>query len=123
VTPSRDYVALNVPGLLSRTVKVQDPVDSSKWLPDPTWHEHTKELMAALLFFYRKNKLLKESQNLPPTEQVVLKFSDFTELGQAFLQSGAEDRWLRSFDRPGNRKARSDVRYLEKQLQLIRESR
>jgi len=46
--------------------------------------------------------------------------SDLNDEGQALVQSGADDRWIASFDKPGNTKPPSDLSSLKIELDSIR---
>jgi hypothetical protein len=116
VTQSNDFVVYNMPGMLSREVRKPDPFDPTKWVRDEAWYESIREKMATLFTFYRSHGLLRHADSLPAVDKVVLNFSDFSELGQRFIRSGAADRWLASFDRPGSRRGATDDSYLERQL-------
>ena len=112
----KDFIVEDMPGMLSRVARILDPNDSEKWIVDDTWKVSRKQMMSALFEFYKTHGLLRSPESLPDVEKIILKLSDFTELGQRFIMSAATHRWLKSFDRPGTKKKYSDVSYLEKQL-------
>ena len=107
---------------MGREVTRPDERNPSKWIRDEIWYESVRRQFFALFQFYQDHRLLKVPvvRELGDTDRVLLRFSDFTREGQAFVMSQAPDRWLASFDRPGSKKAFDDVRYLEKQLARLR---
>ena len=117
-----DYVIYNMPTMLGRSVTCPDPNDQNKWIRDERWYDSVRLQYFALFKFFQDQELLRAPfvAKLSDTDSVVLRFSDLTPEGQAFVKSGADDRWLASFDRPGSKKQRDDVSYLEKQLQKMR---
>jgi hypothetical protein len=115
-----DYSVINMPSMMSRNVLVQDPNNPDNWVRDEAWYEATRATYAALLDFFKSNNLLKVDVETPRIDDVVLKLSDLNEEGQQLVKSGADDRWLASFDRPGSTKSPSDVSALEKALQRLR---
>jgi len=116
MTYPKDFIVYDIPAMLSRDAVLRDPANPSKWVRDDTWYVSVQQHMAALFAFFQAHGLLVEPKRLPSVEQVVLKFSDFSEIGQRFVMTGAAERWLASFDRPGSKKLPSNVTYLEKQL-------
>src|SRR5215469_1890248 len=119
VTSSKDFIVYNMPGMLAAEVTRPDPHHPTKKIRDESWYESVQQKMAALFAFYESHGLLRHADPLPTVDKVVLKFSDFTQLGQRFLMSAASDRWLASFDRPGSKRKPTDVGYLEKQLNKL----
>ena len=114
MTAQRDFTVYNMPQLREREVWRWDSSDPPKRERDETWYLSVRETMSNLFKFFEAHGLLLVP--LLDIDQVVLRFSDFTKVGQTFVKSGAPDRWLGSFDRPGSKKLKSDVSYLEKQL-------
>lgn len=113
-----DYKAMDMPTHLSRSVLRQDPNDYTKWVKDEEWYKRTKIVHKTLLNFYIEHGLLERYVECP-LENVVLMFSDFTNDGRKLLKSGAVDRWLSSFDRPGSRKNLDDTSILDRSLRSI----
>lgn len=111
-----DYKVMDMPTHLGRRALKQDPFDPDKWIRDGEWYQMTKEINRSLYKFFQDNHLIERGLWDNPIEEVVLKLSDFNQLGKNLIRSGAVDKWLGSFDRPGSKKAFSDVRYLEKAL-------
>jgi hypothetical protein len=120
VTKAKDFIAFNVPGMLSRKVTIYDNADPTIGRRDDGWYERVATRYRAVSEFFATNELLRNPEKLPTADQMVLRLSDFTALGQEFVMSGAADRWLASFDRPGSKKKLTDVTYLEKQLLKLR---
>jgi hypothetical protein len=116
-----DYSVFNMPALLNRSVKKQDPLDDSKWIVDESWYREVREMHFALFEFLQENYLV--TRNLVETRddvpQVVVKFSELTDAGKRFIKSGAHDRWLASFDRPGSKREFGNVTYLRDALHKL----
>jgi hypothetical protein len=121
MTEPSDFIVYNMPGMLGRRVVKRDPSDPSKWVRDESWYESVRQQMSALFAFFARNQLLSNPAALPEVEKVVLRMSEFSELGQKFVMSCAADRWLASFDRPGSKKDPTNTAYLEKQLATLRQ--
>ena len=85
-----DFIALNVPGLLSR---YENPTD--------TWQATVLAFTKTQLDLFKAYGLIKDSAQAlsAPLDKVVIRFSDYTEKGQAFVKTGAVDKWLASCDR------------------------
>lgn len=113
---SKDFIVYDMPSMLNRRVTKQDPNDAAKWITDVTWYESVRQKMSTLFAFYRQRGLLRDPSALQETDNVVLRFSDFSEIGRKFLMTTASDKWLASFDKPGSKKDLRDVTYLERQL-------
>ncbi len=113
---NKDFIFLNVPGLLSRYGAASDGN------PD----EYHRNLILAytgtqLKFFQKEGLLLKNLEAVElPVNEVVLKFSNFTEEGQKFIMSGATDKWLQSCDKKGDLAAYQDSSGLHKRLAKFR---
>jgi hypothetical protein len=116
MTNPTDFIVYDMPVMLSRRVTRLDPVDPSKSVRDESWYESVRQKMSTLFSFFEKKGLLRDSGSLAAVQDVVLRFSDFSDRGQRFIMSQAPDKWLASFDRPGSKKKPTDVSYLEKQL-------
>jgi hypothetical protein len=91
-------------------------------VPDEEWRASAREMFFHLFRFLQDNGLVtrKLVRTLADTEDVTVRFGDLTSEGQAFIMSLAAERWLASFDRPGSKKSRDDIRYLETQLKKMR---
>jgi hypothetical protein len=117
-----DFNLYNMPDMFARDVRRQDPMDASKWIRDEEWYSTTREQFYNLFLYLQERQLvvrrLVESRD--DVDRVVLKFSELTDRGQAFVKSRADERWLASFDRPGTKKVPSDWTYLDKQLRKVR---
>ena len=102
-----DYISLNVPGLLARYVN-----------PSPDWRAKVMAFSKTQLDLFRKHKLIREDAEAlhTPVEQVVVRFSDYTPEGQAFVRSGAVDKWLAACDRKGSLQAYEDSAPLERRI-------
>ena len=111
----------NMPAMLRREVYFLD--EGGDRVRDESWYASVRERFFHLFKFYQVHELLKKKvvDTMCDTDSVELFLSDFTEAGQAFLRSQADDRWLASFDRSASKKKSGDVSYLEKQLQKLRQ--
>ena len=116
--PTDDFKLYNVPAAMQRSVLKQDPADTTRWVRDEDWYAETRETYWELFAFMQDQNLLHRVVVTSPldVDDVVMHWSDLTETGQAFVRTNAIDRWLRSFDRPGSKKKRSDVTMLSKAL-------
>lgn len=117
----KDYKVIDMPSRMARTVKKQDPRDSQTWVRDEGWYEQTRAIYSSLLSFFEQNGLLKKSIPGTSIDEVVVMFSDLNDDGQALVRSGADDKWLASFDRPGAAKSPPNTKSLEKALSKIKE--
>lgn len=113
-----DYNLYNVPALLARSVKKQDPTDPDQWVRDDDWYREVQEKYYSLFCFLQSNNLVSRELVKSPrdTAVVVVKASELTERGRRFIKSGADERWLKSFDRPGSNRDFSNTEYLRKSL-------
>jgi hypothetical protein len=111
VSNDQDFIYLNVPGLLHRYGS-----QSSDWRS--VILAHTKTQLTAFV----RNGLIKDSAQAlrVPHEDAVVRFSDFTPEGQAFLKTGAVDKWLAACDRKKVLAAYEDIAALEKRLEKFR---
>ena len=105
-----DYVSLNVPRLLSHFVN-----------PTPDWHAKVVALATTQLSLFQKHGLIRhDSEALGmPIEKAVVRFSDYTPEGQAFVRSGAVDKWLTACDRKGSVEAYEDPALLERRIRAF----
>lgn len=109
-------VFVDLPGLLSRVVKRQDPTDKTRWIRDESWYASVKAKYNSLFKFLSDNSLLNKHFDLSEIDRLVITEGDLTPLGVKLFSSGAVDRWFSSFDRPSSKKLSTNVRYLERQL-------
>jgi hypothetical protein len=116
MNPANDFVVYNMPGILSRRATKLDPLNPSKWIPDEDWEGSVRIEFSALFDFYVRQGLLTRPAPLPEVAKVVLRMSDFSDLGQRFIKTEAPDKWLAASDRPGSKKDPTDVAYLEERL-------
>ena len=113
-----DYSVYNLPALLGRSVKKQDPKNPDRWIRDDDWYREIQQMHFSLFCFLQANGLVSRElvKTLDDTSAVVLKQSELTDLGRRFIKSGADERWLKSFDRPGSKKDFSSTEYMRKAL-------
>lgn len=102
-----DYISLNVPGLLARYVN-----------PSPDWRAKVVALSKTQLDLFRKHNLIRHDADAlrAGVEQAVVRFSDYTPEGQAFVRTGAVDKWLAACDRKGSLQAYEDPMPLERRI-------
>ena len=85
-----DFIYLNVPGLLRRYTN-----------PSPNWHDIVCAHSNTQLRIFQQNSLINPNADAlkVPINEAVVRFSDLTAVGQAFVKSGAIERWLSACDR------------------------
>lgn len=125
VSGEQDFVVHNMPAMMSRQVKRQADTDPNKWIVDESWHESVRETYFHLFLFLQDYGLVRRKIVSRPSDvdAVILRLSDFTDEGRAFVMAQVPHKWLASFDRPGSRKLRSDVSYLERELKKQRSAK
>jgi hypothetical protein len=115
-----DYTVIDMRTHLSRSALVQDPYDSSRWIKDDEWYERQKTIYSALYRFFREHGLLKDVLQETAIEDLIVKYSDFTDEGKRFLKSGGMDNWLASFDRRSSDTPVEDTSLLARHLRKLR---
>lgn len=122
LSSGQDFIVHNVPALMSRQVTRPADDDPNKWIKDESWYESVRETLFHLFSFFQNQALLHRKIVARPSDvdAVILRLSDFTDEGQAFVMSQVPHKWLTSFDRPGSKKQRSDISYLERELEKRR---
>jgi hypothetical protein len=102
-----DYISLNVPGLLQRYAN-----------PTEQWRQKIIALTGTQLEMLKKYALIQSGASAlrVPLDQVVIRFSDYTELGQEFVLTGAIDKWMAACDRKNTLAAYEDTAALEKRI-------
>lgn len=105
-----DYISLNVPGLLGRYVN-----------PSETWHSTVQAFAETQLRLFRQYGLINESAPAlaVPVSEAVVRFSDYTSNGKAFVRTGAVDKWLASCDRKRDISSYSDTKPLERRIKAF----
>src|SRR5688500_10205355 len=103
----KDFIDLNVPGLMQRYSN-----------PSNSWNAVVRSFATTQLHVFRKFCLIKETASALSVvvDQAVVRFSDYTPLGQAFVKSGAVDKWLASCDRKQTLAAYQDSAPLERRI-------
>lgn len=117
-----NYKLIDMPTMLSREVKVQRPDDPNEWVRDDSWYEQIRSIYSSFVRFLHDNSLIK-NPNVYYSDELVLFISDLNEDGRALIQSGADERWLDAFDRPGGGPPPSDTSILERALQKVRRTK
>lgn len=104
---SNDFKYLNVPLLLNRYSN-----------PPEDWRETVLALARTQLAVFKKYEMIASDATIfsTPIENVVVMFSDFTDVGREFVMTGAVDKWLASCDRKKDLAAYQDPAPLEKRL-------
>ena len=107
-----DFVYLNVPALLSRYEN-----------PSPDWEDKVRSLARTQISFFYENQLVSSGSKAlsVPIDLAILKFSDFTAEGAAFVRSQAVERWLTACDRKGTVDAYKDGSGLIRRLARFRQ--
>lgn len=115
-----DFKVIDMPTEINRVVQKPDPGVPHKWIRDDAWYERTRKIYVALLVFFRSESLIRSEAALSEhIDDLVLRRSDLTDLGQQLVMSGAIDRWYNRQDRnPGL--SVEDVEYLRKELKKLR---
>ena len=120
---TQDYKVIDMPSMMARVVTTRSSFNNDEWAADINWYRQIKEIYRNLLQFLKENDLLRINLSDNPIEDVVIRFSDLTKEGQAFVRSGADEKWLASFDRHGSKKPPTDVSSLRRALSKIKELR
>jgi hypothetical protein len=115
-----DYKVIDMPSMMARTVTKRSTENEDLWVRDDDWYDQIRAMYKALLSFFVNNSLLIREVSQSSIDDVVVMFSDLNGEGQALVHSGADDKWLSSFDRPGAVKPPSDTASLKKALNKIR---
>jgi hypothetical protein len=114
-----DYKIIDMPTMLSRDVRIQNPNNPDEWVKDDHWYDQIRSIYRSFVAFLQKNCLIINDA-IHYSDDLVLFFSNLTEDGKALIQSGADDRWLDAFDRPGGGPPPTDTSTLERALQKVR---
>jgi hypothetical protein len=103
-----DYISLNVPGLLAHFSN-----------PAPDWRAKILAAARTQIDVLQAHEMIRSDAAalVVPVEEAVIRFSDYTPLGQAFVLSGELERWLRGCDRAGRLAAYEDRGRLERRVQ------
>ena len=103
-----DYISLNVPGLLAHFSN-----------PTPDWRAKILAAARTQIEVLRGHGMIKSDAAAlsVPVEDAVIRFSDYTPIGQRFVLSGELDRWLRACERAARLAAYEDRGRLEKRVQ------
>jgi hypothetical protein len=109
-----DYISLNVPGLLQRYAN-----------PSQEWRQRILALTGTQLELLQKYGLIEGNAPALKAEldRVVIRFSDYTKLGQEFVLTGAIDKWMASCDRKNTQAAYEDRAPLEKRIATFLKAR
>ena len=104
----KDYISLNVPGLLAHFSN-----------PAPDWRATVLAAARTQIDVLHDHGMIKSDAAAlsVPVEDAVIRFSDYTPLGQRFVLSGEVDRWLEACDRAGRLAAYEDRGRLERRVQ------
>ena len=102
-----DYISLNVPGLLTRFAN-----------PSDEWRQKVLALTRTQLELLKEYALIQSDASAlhVPTDQAVIRFSDYTKLGQEFVLTGAIDKWMAACDRKNSQAAYEEKGPLEKRI-------
>jgi hypothetical protein len=116
-----DWPVVHLPSVLSRKVTTLD-TSGAESPDDGSWHRNVSETHYVLAAFLNSKGLLVPGVDASRRPELVIMHSQLTDLGQAFEESLAIDRWMTSLDR---RKAGAPITAdgLERRWKKFRESR
>ncbi len=102
-----DYISLNVPRLLAHYSN-----------PPPEWRATILAAARTQIEVLRAHSMIRSDAPAlsEPVEDAVIRFADYTPLGQSFVLSGELERWLRGCDRAARLAAYEDRVRLEKRV-------
>jgi hypothetical protein len=92
-----DFNVVDVPAMLAVKVTIQDENGTR---PDPDWHREATESLYVFAELLAEEGLLRSGKEGSRNPGLVIKWSDLTSTGQAFVKAH-HDKWLRSIDRSG----------------------
>jgi hypothetical protein len=120
MTDVPDFKVIDMPTHMGRVVRRPDPNNPSAWIRDDDWYERDRKKHAALVMFLRSEALIRPEVALSEhIDDLVLRRSDLTDLGQQLVMRGAIDRWYSRHDRNPELSV-EDVEYLRKELKKLR---
>jgi hypothetical protein len=92
----KDFTYLNVKSSIEHALRVIPPTD--RYAKVAFIYSKTE------IEFLRREKLIKSDAQAvtAPIEEVIIKFSDLTDVGQDFVMSKATTKWLGACDRKSN---------------------
>lgn len=111
-----DFKIIDMPAMMARKVMKKDGIN---WIRDESWYDQIRSIYSSMFVFLKKNNLLIRSENYLNIDEIVVNLSDLTERGKKFIRSGADEKWLKSFDRQQGKNP-SDTTALERALARIK---
>ena len=93
-----DFVVVDVPSMLAQKVTIMD--DAGQGRPDPDWNREAADSQFIFAEFLAAKGLLSGNLTVERRPDLVIRWSQLTELGQKFVRSSF-DKWLVSIDKAG----------------------
>jgi len=91
-----DFKVIDVPGMLSVPVSSYD-ADGDQIPDNGEWHRHVSTSQYVFAELLVAKGLIPGRSAIARTPDLVIKWSELNDLGQAFVKT-AQDKWLRSID-------------------------
>lgn len=111
-----DFKVIDLPGMLSRRVSTRD-ADGREIPDDGEWHRRVSTRQYVFAELLVTKGLLLEKRSITRTPDLVIRWSELDDVGQAFVKS-AFDKWLKSIDDAHTTEA-TMIRKLEKRWQAF----
>ena len=93
-----DFDVVNIPGALAVKSSISD--GRGNWVDDPDWNREAAETQYVLAEVLAENGLISAEQDVQRVPHLVIRWSELTEVGQAFVRAESE-KWMRSVDKTG----------------------
>jgi len=93
-----DFAVVDVPSMLAQKVTIMD--DAGQERPDPDWNQEAADSQFIFAEFLAAKGLLSGNLAVERRPDLVIRWSQLTELGQKFVRSSF-DKWLVSIDKTG----------------------
>lgn len=107
-----DFKVVDVPSMLAVKSTISD--GRGNWIDDPDWNREAAETQYVLAEVLAENGLLASAKEVQRVPQLVIRWSELTDVGQAFIRAESE-KWMRSVDRTGmpetDKRSRLDRRW------------
>jgi len=93
-----DFKVVDVPSMLAVKSTISD--GCGNWIDDPDWNREAAETQYVLAEVLAENDLIASGQQVRRGPNLVIRWSELTEVGQAFVRAESE-KWMRSVDVTG----------------------
>lgn len=93
-----DFAIVDLPAMLAREVRDFN-ADGTERPYDGSWHRAVAQVEFTLAEFLSAKGLVDPGVVIERRDDLVIRFSQLTKLGQAFVMSQATERWRGSLDR------------------------